>query len=299
MKIEMLEFFSTEEIVEYAAGWNIALVGSGEDDRSKASIQYANNHCDAVVTVVYDPDEMQIIAGNDIYQCFQVPELIKGLNARQILLDATTLGVPELGLLLKHLYPIKKVKTSILYVEPGSYSQTDSNSGINSREFNLSSELKGYKGIPYLTDALDIETPNSIVFFLGFESHRLQLALEELNIIPHECSLVFGVPSFRPGWEINAFDNNIKSINDNDLDGRVFFCGADNPAAVLHQLQSIRKNLGDDHKMTVVPIGSKPHSIGALCFCASDKKTSLLYDHPVKAKNRSGSVGSYHLYKIV
>ncbi|VUD62308.1 hypothetical protein TDB9533_03014 [Thalassocella blandensis] len=299
MKIEMLEFSSTKEIVEYAASWNIALVGSGEDDRSKASIQYAGDHCDAVVTISYDPDEMQILAGDDIYQCYQIPELIKGLTAKQILLDATTLGVPELGLLLKHLYSNKKVKASILYVEPGSYGQTDTNSGINSREFNLSSELKGYKGIPSLTDALDIETPNSVVFFLGFEGYRLQLALEELNIIPHECSLVFGVPSFRSGWEMNAFDNNIKSINDNDLDGRVFYCGADNPAAVLYQLQSIRSSLGDDHKMTVVPIGSKPHSIGALCFCASDKKTSVLYDHPVKAKNRSGSVGSYHLYKIV
>lgn len=297
MKFEMFEFSDVGEAAAFQQQWDVALVGEQCDERSKASIEFCSSHSEKQICLKYDVEEMELEVEGKKHQCHQIPELIKSLGVRRILLDGTTLGVPELGLLLKHLYSIKKTRSSILYVEPGKYTQKY-NGNINGREFNLSSEILGYKGIPNLSSPLDIETPNSVIFFLGFEGYRLRLALEELNINPNESSLVFGVPSYKAGWEINAFANNIKSISENDLGGRVMFCGADNPAAVLVELDRLRAALGEDHRITIVPIGSKPHSIGALIFCSSDKNTNLIYDHPIKASNRSQSVGSIHLYKI-
>lgn len=297
MKFEMYEFSSEKDAEGYPGSWDVAIVGKGIDQRSQAAISYATTSSTRIISLTYDPDEMALDSDGEKYLCHQVPDLIKSLHAKRILIDATTLGVPEVGLLMKNLYPINKIRTTILYVEPGSY-KTKKNGDISQRDFILSDEIKGYKGIPYLSQPLDIETKNSTVFFLGFEGHRLKIALEELNINPKNAFLVFGVPSYKPGWELNAFANNIKLINENDLGGRVMFCGADNPHAVLKELSELRLSKGVNHVINVVPIGSKPHSIGALIFCAIDQNSNLLYDHPIKAIGRSDSVGSFHLYKI-
>lgn len=299
--IEMLEFKDADEASSYADQWDTALIGDVCDDRTAASKDYAFKHCKSLIHVKYDSNELEISANAEKYLCYEIPELIKSLGAKKILLDATTLGVVELGLLLKHLHSIKKIKSSILYVEPGTYAKkkTGSDSAINGREFDLSMELIGFKGIPSLTRPIDIKTPNNVIFFLGFESYRLKNALETLNISPKECSLVFGVPSFQPGWETNAFDNNIKCINDNDLGGRIYYCGADNPSAVFEELKRIRTHIGEDSEMTIIPIGSKPHTIGALAFLAGHRFVNILYDHPIKSKNRTDSVGAFHLYKLL
>lgn len=299
--IEMFEFKDANEASLYAEKWDAALVGDVCDDRTTSSKDYALKHCDSLIHIKYCSDELEILANNKKYQCYEIPEFIKSLNVKKILLDATTLGVVEIGLLLKHLHATKKIKCSILYVEPGAYvkKRVESVSAINEREFDLSMELIGFKGIPSLTKAIDIKIPNNVIFFLGFESYRLKNALEALNISPKECSLVFGVPSYQSGWETNAFDNNIKCINDHDLGGRIYFCGADNPSAVFEELKRIRINIGDDSEMTIVPIGSKPHAIGALTFMAGQRCVNMLYDHPIKSKNRTDSVGAFHLYKLV
>ncbi len=56
--------------------------------------------------------------------------------------------------------------------------------------------------------------------------------------------------------------------------------------------------VGDDSEMTIIPIGSKPHTIGALAFLASNSTVNILYDHPIKSKNRTDSVGAFHLYRL-
>jgi hypothetical protein len=299
--IEMFEFSSFEEALNFGEKWDAGIIGKECDDRTKASTTFTQAHTRKLFSITYSADDLEINANGKIFHCHQVSELINSLDAKRILIDATSLGVPELGLLLKHLNRVKKITYSILYVEPRSYTkqQPESEPKINPREFRLSTELEGFKGIPSLSRSLDNDSSSDVILFLGFESYRLKHALEELNISPKQCSLVFGVPSFRPGWETDAFDNNIKCISDNDLGGRIHYCGADNPAAVIAELNIIRSKLGDEEEIVIIPIGSKPHSIGALIFCALDPNTNLIYDHPIKSKGRSDSVGTFHLYKIL
>ncbi len=294
----MLEFDTYEEISSIDTTWDIALVGGGSDDRSVAAKKFVDSKAAGVVIVTYDLDEMTLNAGGKTYVCSDVPEFLKSLKAKKILLDGTTLSVPVLGLIFKNLYGNKKIKATTLYVEPSSYSLSNKG-GINTRDYRLSSEYVGFRGIPTLTMPSDIEDDNCIVFFLGFEGTRLKIALEELKISPRDCSLIFGLPSFKPGWETNAFNNNLKSINENDLEGRVYYCGADNPASVAFELQRIREDMGEDTKMTLIPLGSKPHSIGALLYYSVDSNCSLIFDHPIQATNRSNGVGSFHLYRVI
>jgi hypothetical protein len=52
------------------------------------------------------------------------------------------------------------------------------------------------------------------VFFLGYEEHRFGVALEDFHrtLRPEDCSIVFGVPAFQPGWEMNSLTNNLRII---------------------------------------------------------------------------------------
>jgi hypothetical protein len=53
------------------------------------------------------------------------------------------------------------------------------------------------------------DIPTKTVFLLGYEGQRLAQALEQTDIRPSNCSVVFGVPAFQPGWEMDAYANNV------------------------------------------------------------------------------------------
>jgi hypothetical protein len=298
--MEMTKALNCSNFSKLNEPWDLSFFGEVCDDRTKVSTKFCVDNVNRSVLALYSSEELSISFNKEIFQCYQIEEFIRENKPRSVLLDATSLGVAELGLLLKIISKVKKLKCSILYIEPGSYVKDCSTSnGLNVRDFSLSVEIGGYKGIPTLSRPLNLDDNKVVVFFLGFESYRLKHALEELNITPKQCSLVFGVPSFKPGWEVDAFANNIKCISDNDLGGRVYFCGADNPAAVFYQLKEIREMIGDDEEITVIPIGSKPHSIGALIYCSSDLNTNMVYDHPIKNNGRTTAVGPAHMYKLI
>ena len=74
-------------------------------------------------------------------------------------------------------------------------------------------------------------SPHRVVFFLGYEGERLDEAFEELEIDPRKSIVVFGVPAFRPGWEMDSFANNVRVVADRGVQGGIRYCGAENPAA--------------------------------------------------------------------
>ncbi|GGB86430.1 hypothetical protein GCM10011352_10420 [Marinobacterium zhoushanense] len=294
----MFKFNSIEELIDENRRWDITFCGKAIDDRGNISYNYAESNSSSLVAMAYNADDMRLDVNGDTVECYGLSDYINQVSFDSVLIDATTLGVPELALLLRVLSTLKKKKISIIYTEPKDYRKKESQV-FGGRVFNLTDKFKGFSGIPTISKRLDLEEPNDVVFFLGFEGHRLQTALEELNIASSDCSLFFGVPPYKPGWEIDAFENNIKYVNDNDLDGRVYFCGADNPAAVFYELDQLRRSMQDESQLTVAPIGSKPHSLGALLFTAVFKDTNLLYDHPIKSHGRSQSVGAVHIYDVV
>lgn len=296
-----MEMNKVDDVSELAVGeaWELSFHGSLCDDRTSSSIGFCKGRSKQSVSVTYSVDDLQVEFDSKKLRCHQIEEFIREYRIRSVILDATSLGVIELALLLKAIRNIRKLKCSILYIEPGKYTQDDSNStSLSTREFLLSMEMKGFKGIPTLTKPITMDESNSVVFFLGFEGYRLRYALEELNIVPKQCSLVFGVPSYKPGWEVDAFANNVKSISENDLSGRVYFCGADSPAAVLSRLKRVREMIGENDEITLIPIGPKPHAIGAILFYIQDCNSNFIYDHPIKSKGRTADIGPAHLYRM-
>jgi hypothetical protein len=278
--------------------WQLALVGTAVDDRGVAAIQFAHESASESRTVSYSPDLFSICVGSDTRNAEDLEEVIFGEAARSIILEATTLGFVEIFLVLKALNGAGCKKLSLLYVEPGDYTGSKRTQLVHRRDFELSDEVPGFKGIPGATLVTTDRTIQRAVFFLGYEERRLDVALQTQIVRPSDVMVVFGVPAFTPGWEMNSFANNIRVIRDNNIGGGVYFCGAESPAAAFGILDEIYESLLPGERLIIGPIGTKPNGIGAALFAASHREVGLFYDHPKRSANRSSDITRWHLYSV-
>ena len=108
--------------------------------------------------------------------------------------------------------------------------------------------------------------------------------------------VVFGVPAFQVGWEMNAFANNIETIKIIP-EYEILFCGADNPRAVYEILEELLEGK-KTNSFYVAPLGTKPHAIGVAIFCSKNPDVGILYDHPMRQEGRSSNLGACHLYSV-
>lgn len=296
--LDMIKCDSFVELHACSGVWDVLFHGVEIDERCQAAASYAKGISSISVKVEYIPSEKVIIFdGNKRVECHELPEYLKRYEG-SILFEATTLGIPELGLLFSSFFPFCGREHRIMYVEPGEYAHSGKSSS-GALDFSLSAIRQGYEGVPMLSLELDSNSINKVVFFVGFESERLSSACEEQPITTSKSYLVFGVPPYFAGWEIRSYASNIRCLNEYDLNGYIRYCAADNPQAVIDVLMDIQSDVHDGERLFLAPIGSKPHGIGALIFLASRQfDIGLLFDHPVKKADRTSGVGSVHFYDI-
>lgn len=281
--------------------WDIAIVGPPLDDRGKSAIDFVTKNSNSVITFEYNSEDFTLRIDGADYDADDLESYLLKLNGKTIIFESTTLGFVEIFLCCKGFHSLGIKKLSFLYVEPKNYQKPMSTMRksqlLHKRDFELSQEVPGYKAIPGGTLLLTDRIPQKTVFFLGFEERRLDRALEDYQMIqPSSASVVFGVPAFKPGWEMDAFANNIRVIRERNIKGGVHFCGAENPASAIRVLKKIKKSLEINERLFVAPIGTKPMGIGAALFAATNNDVGLLYDHPKRSVKRSSDVARWHIY---
>jgi hypothetical protein len=278
--------------------WDIAIHGSAVDERGKASIECVSKHSSARLALEYNPEDFTVTFGSDHFTVDAFASHLERFLGKSILLEATTLGVAELLLLIKALVHMPPKALSIVYAEPEDYSRSR-RPNDSRREFELSDEVQGYRAIPGSMQMLSDRRPQRCVFFLGYEERRLDRALEDYPmLLPSLCAVVFGVPAYKPGWEMNAFANNLRVMRLKGIGGGVHYCGAQNPRAAYEVLEQVYKASPKGERVFVAPIGTKPTGIGAALFAATHPEVGILYDHPTKKTGRSKKLGNWHRYDI-
>jgi hypothetical protein len=283
--------------------WDVGLIGEILDDRGKAAVAFIQQNTREVIKSVYDPDTFKLQVGEDRFHADDAQQGLRFLSGSSVVLETSTLGFVEILLLAKTLWAMKVDRISFLYVEPENYALSNPAMRrsylLSKRDFELSEEVPNYKPIPGATRILTDRTGQRTVFFLGYEERRLDRALEDNQMVqPSNCSVVFGVPAFRPGWEMDAFANNIRIIGERRLRGGIQFCGAENPAAAFNVLEKIRRSVSSKETLVIGPIGTKPMGIGAALFATVHPDVGILYDHPKRSKYRTNSVARWHLYNV-
>lgn len=280
--------------------WDVAFVGQDLDYRGTEAVKYVGEKSKSLIKVTYEASDFEFWLDEEKVSIDDIPEKISQFKNANILLEATTLGFVELLVILKALNACENTSPSILYLEPGGYKRKSKKLVMHKREFELSGEVLGYKAIPGFSKILTDEVNQQIVFFVGFETSRLDRAMEDYQMInPKQSTVVFGVPAFKSGWEIDAFANNIGTMNDRKISGGIHYCGANNPLSAYFVLEEIRKGIQHGEQMFVAPIGTKPTSIGIALFAIANPEIGVLYDHPTKDKGRTDEILSWNLYKIV
>ena len=278
--------------------WDLAITGVGVDDRGDAGCEFVKSRSGTSSCLIYDVENLRLTADSTSLECEDLPEWLSKKGLRSLLLETTTLGLPELSLCCRAAKQLGLERLSALYVEPKDYFAPCRRYAIHRRDFELSDEIIGYAAIPGSAFLLDEQRQQQVVFFLGYEGHRLDRAFEQLPLVPERCSVVFGVPGFQPGWEMDSFANNVHVVRERKVDGGVGFCGADNPAAAFSLLDQRYRAKQAGERLFVAPIGTKPHGIGAALFAAVHEDVGLLYDHPLRSKKRSSQVGHWHLFDV-
>jgi hypothetical protein len=308
VKISMQEGETEDELS--VSNWDIGVIGEVIDHRGEAAVAFVRRHTREVITAIYNPDSFKLsltlpesehsAALDIICDADDSHDALKFLKGRSILLEASTLGFVEILLFAKTLWSVQR-QLSFLYVEPKGYTLigpgTRRSYLLSKRDFELSEEVAGYIPIPGATRILSDRVKQRTVFFLGYEERRLDRALEDNQMVqPDTCSVVFGVPAFKPGWEMDAFANNIRIIAERRIQGGIHFCGAENPAAAFRVLENVRRGVGATERLFIGPIGTKPMGIGAALFATVHPEVGIFYDHPRRSKWRSNLVARWHVY---
>ena len=281
--------------------YDFAFYGDVIDERSKASILHINSVSKLKFKVTYIADKYTIIF-NDV-RCIvdDVDDSITRFGIKQnskVMLDCTSLGVAEMLILIQSLHNLNCREFDVLYIEPLHYYRPSQNF-LERRRFTLSKTTAGFIAIP--GQALSFENNDKAVVLCGFEGERVGRAFEELALQGKNCQLIFGVPPYTIGWDMNSYSNHLSIIETNNISTEFYYCAAANPLAVYEKLGLIYKGVEDEQKLFILPLGTKPMSLGACLFkvYANKENISILYDHPVRSDNRSSKVVKWNLYRII
>lgn len=308
MRILENEAFSTFDIemlhgddiskVDVSVGLNFSIVGPTIDERCSFCLEYLDGKT-KVYRVEYDSTNFVLRINNTQIQINELPKFIKdeGWTNDSIIIDATSVNVVELLLLIDAFEKTDVHRFEVLYAEPKNYVPQGTRPR-NRRDFKLSEKYDGYKGVPMFSRMT--READAKVFCCGYEAARIQNAIETLPIGTSDTYLLFGMPPFYVGWDMNAYYNHINFLVKENLHN-ISYCGATNPLSVMMRLLDIYKTLQPDQNMFIAPVGTKPMSLAVCLFLvkmASSNKCALLFDHPKKSSARSKEVGEVNLYRI-
>lgn len=281
--------------------WEIGFYGEPLDERGEEAIKFLKENTQASQELEYLPDDFSFSLNSEGFLSEkQFTTYAQSLKGKSIIIESTTLGLVEILILLKVLLANPGAEIDILYVEPGRYNNPRRLELLRQRDFELSTEVPGFKAVPGFLSMLSGANPQRVVFFLGYEEQRLERALEDHQMInSKDIEIVFGVPAFQPGWEMNSFANNLRVIREQNIRATPHFCGAENPLAAYEVLERIHKSLQENEPLFISPIGTKPTGIGAALFLSTHQNAFLLYDHPKRSSKRSAQVAKCHLYNVI
>ncbi len=270
----------------------ILLHGEQLDDRGILACNCAR--VENRVLLSFDVHDMSLSVGEQKRSSDYAAEMVNEYDREKVVLEATTLGFAELFCATNALLSSGVTTVNIIYIEPAEYQRVRPGGD----QFALSEPTLGYVAIPNSIVDLSSDEVEAGVFFLGFESERLDRALEEYQMIASkDVKLVFGIPAYHPGWELDAIIPHLTALEQHKL--QLDYCSANDPEAAFECLERTRRALGTDKRMFVAPIGPKPCGIASAVFASIyQEQVGLLFDHPRRKKKRTSGTSLWHRFTV-
>jgi hypothetical protein len=192
-----------------------------------------------------------------------------------------------------------KLLVEAVYVEPARYKPntiTDPSRDL----FDLTVGFGGLAPLPGLARLAD--PPESDFWFvplLGFEGRRFSYMKDQVAPIGRHTIPIIGVPGFQPEFVGFAYHGNQEPLREDDVWQNVTYATANCPFSLFYLLEDLSRDLPGAF-LKIATIGTKPHSLGAVLFAQRHPdQVEILYDHPVRKKERTSGKARllvYHLH---
>jgi hypothetical protein len=184
----------------------------------------------------------------------------------------------------------------LIYTEPETY-QFVTNPRL-SDFFDLSEKIRGIMPIPTFSRLSDPKPKTPVLVpLLGFEGTRFKHVIETLQPEGQEIIPVVGVPGFQLDFPFHSYRGNADALSLNRAWENVRFSDAACPFSLFDTLVKIKRTRAKNF-LQISPIGTKPHALGAAIFAILHPETELVYDHPVRKKQRSTGAGRCHVFDV-
>lgn len=267
---------------------SVYIFGQSSEERSHFSDEWrANQTCQFLQLGEELPDlRVRVLPeGSDVAlrSESQIEQLIRTYDGLRIQIDITGLShhvwAPILQSALTNGFAV-----DVVYVEPGEYRFSDIPRA--GEVFDLSERIQGISPLPgFARLGRRFDRDFAFVPLLGFEGARFQYVLEQVQPAGAQTFPVIGVPGFRPEYPFYAYEGNEPPLRTAWKD--VLVAAANCPFELYDVLDGLATRL-DGAVMKVAPIGTKPHSVGAvLQAIAHPDRVELVYDHPVRKPGRT------------
>ncbi|MFM0565642.1 hypothetical protein [Paraburkholderia sediminicola] len=281
-----------------ALKFDIAFFGTAVDERGNKSVGFCQTRATTSHQLLYHPSDNE-------YTLDGLSTNIAALKIRirssaTVLVECTTLGIVEIILVLRAARKEGISRVYFLYTEPGEYSRDPNQDIARATQFNLTGG-RNFSAAHGVVVDLSLYDHAQIVFMLGYEDDRMAMLLtQQENLAPFEKHVIFGVPAFEAGWELNGFANHAGKLAADNF--HLHYAAANSVSATYRALERIHSQIGEsDNPVVIAPIGTKPHAIAAaifLCVYCERNESGMIYDHPERKTGRSRDVRRWHLYSL-
>jgi hypothetical protein len=214
---------------------------------------------------------------------------------RTIYIDITGLG--------HHVWaPLLRAATSVaadvrvVYVEPIDYSRSDA--PTDGEIFDLSEKIGGIAPIPGFASLRTMPGEDfHLVVLLGFEGTRFAYLLENVQPPGGEVTPLIGAPGFKSQYPFYTYHGNKSPLLESRAWQTARYVTANCPFSAYRALDQISKSTSLPLK--VAPIGTKPHSLGAVLYAiAGGAAVELVYDHPIRTAKRTRGASRALVYRV-
>lgn len=214
---------------------------------------------------------------------------------RTIYLDMTGFGHHVWAPLLRAIAETSD-DVRVVYVEPADYTQ--SAAPTEGEIFDLSEKIAGIAPIPgFASLGRDDEGDFHLVVLLGFEGTRFAYLLENVQPLGDRITPIIGAPGFRPEYPFYAYHGNKSALLNSRSWTRVRYVTANCPFSVFRELRRIGDSSAE--RLKIAPIGTKPHSLGAILFAISrQSEVEIVYDHPIRTAKRTTGAARALVYHV-
>lgn len=217
-------------------------------------------------------------------------------NKERLFIDISGLPHNVWAPLLKSAHK-QKIPTRILYAEPESYKPHPS--PASATLFDLSVEFLGLSPLPGFVCLTGPPDENKCLFvaMLGFEGNRPERLVLQIDPTPKVIPVV-GVPGFQLEFPAFTVACNRVLLEDYHAHSELRYARASCPFEAYSKLSEIQKDY-PDYYMYIAPIGTKPHSLGAIWYSLNNpNNTEIMFDYPIRKAGRTKGLGIIHIYDL-